>query len=150
MERRLYRSKNVKMLGGVAGGIAEYFDIDPVLIRIAFIVLIFQHGIGVLAYIILWIIVPKSPVEVAVSGAGATAVSPPAAVASPEEIEARKTRRAMIAGYGCIAFGALFLADNLLPGFDVWDLWPLILIGIGAGILWRSTNTAPTNTESLS
>ena len=136
-----------ELLGGVAGGIAEYFDVDPVLIRIAFVVLVFQNGIGAIAYILLWIIVPKSAVEIAVAGSGEAAVSVPASGLSESELEARKSRRAMIAGYGCIAIGTLFLVDNLLPSFDVWDLWPLILIGVGAAILWRTTNDAHTTTE---
>jgi phage shock protein C len=55
---RLYRSRSQKMLAGVCGGLGEYFDVDPVLIRLLFVVTTFISGAGILAYIILWIVVP--------------------------------------------------------------------------------------------
>ena len=59
MVRRLYRSKKDKIIGGVCGGIAEYLNIDPVIIRILWIVGILMWGAGILAYLIAWIIIPK-------------------------------------------------------------------------------------------
>jgi len=59
--RRLYRSGNDKILGGVCGGIGEYFGLDPVLIRLAWIIFSLIYGSGVLAYIIAWIIIPRNP-----------------------------------------------------------------------------------------
>jgi phage shock protein PspC (stress-responsive transcriptional regulator) len=56
--RRLYRSENDKMVGGVCGGLAAYFKVDPSFIRILFAVLILGFGTGVLLYIILWIALP--------------------------------------------------------------------------------------------
>ncbi|MFN8634592.1 MAG: PspC domain-containing protein [Chloroflexota bacterium] len=55
---RLYRSRSHKMLAGVCGGLGEYFDVDPVLIRLLFVVTAFISGAGILAYLILWIVVP--------------------------------------------------------------------------------------------
>ena len=55
--KRLYRSEKNRVIGGVCGGIAEYFNLDPVLIRVIAIILFFMGG-GFLAYIILWIVVP--------------------------------------------------------------------------------------------
>ncbi|MBM6803582.1 PspC domain-containing protein [Mediterraneibacter glycyrrhizinilyticus] len=60
-EKRLYRSRESRMLCGVCGGIAEYFNIDPTLIRLLF-VLFGLSGSGILAYIIAAIIIPDSPV----------------------------------------------------------------------------------------
>lgn len=59
--KKLYRSIDERIVGGVCGGIAEYFRIDPVLVRIVFILLVFGAGTGLLAYIIAWIIVPEEP-----------------------------------------------------------------------------------------
>lgn len=56
--KRLYRSEKDRMIGGVCGGIAKYFDLDPVLIRVIAVVLLFISGAGLLAYLILWIIIP--------------------------------------------------------------------------------------------
>lgn len=61
MSKRLYRSGREKMLGGVCGGLGEYFDVDPTIIRLAAVVALFGAGIGFLAYIIAWIVVPLNP-----------------------------------------------------------------------------------------
>ena len=58
--RRLYRDENDKVLGGVCSGLANYFDIDPIIIRIAFLIILFAFGTGLLAYIILWVVVPST------------------------------------------------------------------------------------------
>ena len=59
-EKRLYRQPNNKIFGGVCMGLSEYFEIDPVILRVLFVVALF-FGMGFLLYIILWIIVPKVP-----------------------------------------------------------------------------------------
>lgn len=56
--KRLYRSRIEKMIAGVCGGIAEYFNVDPTLIRLVAILLLFS-GPGLIAYIVAWIIVPE-------------------------------------------------------------------------------------------
>ncbi|NIO45128.1 MAG: PspC domain-containing protein [Candidatus Aenigmarchaeota archaeon] len=58
---RLYRSGKEKILGGVCGGIGEYLDVDPVIIRLLWIIGSFAWGFGILAYIIAWIIIPRNP-----------------------------------------------------------------------------------------
>jgi phage shock protein C len=60
MKKRLYRSRTDKMIAGVCGGLAEYFDTDPVIIRLIFIfLLLFGIGPIIIAYIIMWIVVPQ-------------------------------------------------------------------------------------------
>lgn len=59
--KRLYRSGKDKILGGVCGGIAEYLSIDPVIVRILWIIATLIWGTGILLYIILWIIIPRNP-----------------------------------------------------------------------------------------
>lgn len=58
MSKRLYRSSQDKQLGGVCGGLAEYLNLDPSLVRIATILLIFVAGTGFLAYLVAWFVVP--------------------------------------------------------------------------------------------
>jgi len=60
--KRLYRSRPDRVLGGVCGGIGKYFNIDPVLVRVVWAVSFFAGGVGLLAYIIAWIIIPEEPV----------------------------------------------------------------------------------------
>jgi phage shock protein C len=59
--RKLYRSKTNRQLGGVCGGLAEYFNLDATLIRVLFVVLAVLGGSGIVLYLALWIIVPKEP-----------------------------------------------------------------------------------------
>lgn len=61
MERRLYRSTTDRYIGGVCGGLAEYFAIDPAIVRVIFLIAVFLHGTGLLAYAVLWIAVRKRP-----------------------------------------------------------------------------------------
>jgi len=58
---RIYRSQKERILGGVCGGIAEHLGIDPVLIRLLWVVVTFAWGFGILLYIIAWIIIPRNP-----------------------------------------------------------------------------------------
>ena len=58
-QKKFYLSSRDKKLGGVCGGIAEYFGIDSLLVRVAFLVLFFGLGTGLLAYLVLWIMAPK-------------------------------------------------------------------------------------------
>lgn len=60
--KKLYRSRSEKMLGGVCGGLSEYLDFDVTLIRVLWVVATLLGGSGLLAYLILWIIVPRQPV----------------------------------------------------------------------------------------
>jgi phage shock protein C len=59
--RRLYRSRTNRKLAGVCGGLAQYFNTDPTLIRVLFVVLAVLGGPGLLIYLVLWIVVPKEP-----------------------------------------------------------------------------------------
>lgn len=61
MAKRLYRSNQDRKIAGVCGGLGEYFDIDPTIIRLLWIALFFVLGTGILAYIVAWIIVPTEP-----------------------------------------------------------------------------------------
>ena len=61
MQKRLYRSREEKIIGGVCGGLAEYFNVDPTLIRLALVLITLFGGAGIIAYLVLWVIVPLAP-----------------------------------------------------------------------------------------
>ena len=63
MQKKFCLSSTDKKLGGVCGGIAEYFDIDPTIVRLAWLVAVFCAGGGLIAYIIAYIVIPKEPVK---------------------------------------------------------------------------------------
>lgn len=74
----LVRSRSNRKIAGVCAGFAEYFDLDPTLVRIVWLLLVIFGGCGLLAYIIAWIIMPEEPLA-QVSHTSASAVSPQAA-----------------------------------------------------------------------
>jgi phage shock protein PspC (stress-responsive transcriptional regulator) len=63
MQKRLYRSRSERMIGGVCGGLAEYFNIDPTIVRVLFVALSLLGGPGLILYIILAIVVPEAPYD---------------------------------------------------------------------------------------
>ncbi|OFW58852.1 MAG: PspC domain-containing protein [Actinobacteria bacterium RBG_16_64_13] len=61
MEKRLQRSRTEKMIGGVCGGLAEYFGVDPTVVRVLWVLITLLGGAGLLLYAILWIVMPLQP-----------------------------------------------------------------------------------------
>ena len=144
MAKRLYRSRTDSVIAGVAGGIGEYLDIDPVLIRIAFVVATFAGGVGIIMYIIAWVIMPEargSQTQVPPVGepSASSAEQSGEATTTTEAEPAQRGRGGVIGGTVLIALGLLFLADNFFPRFDVFDYWPLIFVALGAAMLYRAT-----------
>jgi len=62
MTKQIYRSSHNSVIGGVCGGLGEYFNIDPVIIRIIWLLLLFS-GVGFFAYLIAWVIIPRKPYD---------------------------------------------------------------------------------------
>lgn len=132
------------MLGGVCGGLGEYFEFDPVLVRVIFVAATFISGVGFIAYILLWIIVPFEPVNPIITpeppssgtqtNSSGTSTPPPF---SQQEVY-RRNSAGSVFGIILIVIGGIFLADNFIPFFHFWHLWPLILIAIGIGLLLKA------------
>jgi len=61
MAKKFFRSITEKKIAGICGGLGEYFDIDPTIVRLIWVALVLAAGTGILAYLIAWIIVPKEP-----------------------------------------------------------------------------------------
>ena len=59
--KRLYRSRNNYVIAGVCGGIGEYFEVDPTLVRLAFACMLLLAGTGLLFYLIAWTVIPVNP-----------------------------------------------------------------------------------------
>jgi phage shock protein C len=122
--RPLRRSRTDKVVAGVCGGLGRQFGVDPVLLRIAFVVLTLANGVGILLYVIAAVIMPaERPGEL-----------PPATrPADPG------TGRVVV-GAALVALGAVLLLDRFVP-FTGELILPLIVIAIGVGVLrkgvWR-------------
>jgi phage shock protein C len=121
MERKLYRSRTNSMIAGVCGGLGEYLNVDPTILRVVAVLLIFADGIGLLAYIVGWIIIPRRPMMEA------------------EVITIEKsTLSYLLPGLALIFLGLIFLLDNLVPWFRFRYLWPVILIVVGIALLLKT------------
>jgi phage shock protein C len=138
---RLYRSENDRVLGGVAGGLAEYFNLDSTLLRLVFVLLLVFGGSGLLIYIILWIVMPsqgnvgKNTEEYIKAS---TEEIRDRAEGLADEIRTGQNTRQII-GILVLAFGVMLLLQNFgyLNIFNLGRLWPLILIILGIAILTR-------------
>jgi len=123
MQKKLYRSTKSSMIGGVCGGLGEYFNIDPTIVRLLAILLVFAEGIGLLLYIIAWIIVPRGEAaEAEVVGEG------------EKESDSKK----YLPGLILIGVGLLFLINSFIPWFHFHLIWPLILIIVGIFLLLKA------------
>jgi phage shock protein C len=130
---KLYRSNTDKVIGGVSGGLADYLNIDVVIIRILFVLLALFGGGGVLIYIILWIAIPAQTW-------GFTPLHDETSSGIKDEDKAaitpnKQSNTALGAGIVLIIIGLLFLADRLMPFYNLIDFWPVILIAAGVIII---------------
>ena len=115
---RVRRSTSDKVVAGVAGGLGRYLGIDPVILRIAFVLLALSGGSGLLLYVIAWIAIPEEQ---------ATDILGP--VPGGSNIAGR-----VIIGATVIAVGSVLLVSEFVPGLSEY-LWPLGLVAIGAFIM---------------
>jgi phage shock protein C len=111
------------MIAGVCGGLGRYLGVDPVLLRIAFVVLALAGGGGVLAYIVSWILIPEER---------------PGEELGEARPSSGETLRLVVGGV-LIVLGALWLLDVSFPRLGRF-LWPLALIAIGVGIIVQSSS----------
>lgn len=137
MARRLTRSRQGAVLAGVAAGFGEYLDVDPVLVRLVFVLLAFLDGLGLLAYAAAWVLMP--------GGAEAPRATP---AAPPGAAFDRLAPARLTIGLALIIVGSAALVDRLglvhWPGWARLEtLWPLLLIAIGASLALRAKHRVP-------
>ncbi|HKL12941.1 MAG TPA: PspC domain-containing protein [Halanaerobiales bacterium] len=124
MEKKLYLSRESKVIGGVCGGIGKYFQIDPVIVRLVFLILFFVFGVGLITYIIAWIIIPERPLD----------QSEVEFEIDEEAIKKQKEKRMKILGYILFGLGVFFILElwfniDFELGAEFWSIG-LILIGL--------------------
>ncbi len=134
MSTNLFRIKKDRLVAGVCSGLGQYFDVDPILVRAVFVITTLAGGAGILAYILLWIIMPEekgTAEEIEKEG---------------EKIEIKETekkakdttgRRNLTAGLVLVVIGLVLLVQNLFPGFNLTKFWPLVLIIIGIALVGK-------------
>lgn len=144
MAKKLYRSQHQKVIGGVCGGIAEYFELDPVLVRILLVVSVFAFGTGFLAYIIAMIIIPKQEYvyQEAQNLNNEYAASQNADYS--ENYQQEKTeypsKTKKFFALALITIGGLIILDDLISVLDFKYLFPSMLILGGLFLLYNGRN----------
>lgn len=170
---RLYRSRDDRMLAGVAGGLAELWGADPSLVRVIWALLVlFTGGVAFIVYIVMAIVIPEEPDlplpadgQAAAAAAGAPAAGQGWATSTDAHRAARRAARearaaartgsggdrssfpagALLGGL-LIILGGFFLAREFLPNIDFDWFWPLMLVGLGV-LLVASAVRRPTDSS---
>ncbi|HLV10659.1 MAG TPA: PspC domain-containing protein [Halanaerobiales bacterium] len=164
MSKKIYRSKTDKMIGGVCGGLAEYFDIDPTLVRLALLLLFFARGTGLLVYIIAWIIIPERSERIEnnedqgkqewksgeitlkrkTENTGENKVEKADGSNMEKGLEADNSRenssnnrRSLFLGVAMVILGIFFFLENWIPRFRWERYWPMLLVVVGVAILFK-------------
>ncbi len=164
-ETKLYRSIHGRVIGGVANGLADFFGMDPTIVRLIFVLLAVFGGGGVLLYIILWIVLPEKH-AFSTYNAYSTPSSPPSSSSpnsdlgsndsgvgetfegfenkergftpEPGQVAKRKFEGSLIGGLILILIGVFFLAEKFIPNINFGDFWPLLLVVVGLVLIFNS------------
>ena len=112
------RSRGDRVVAGVCSGLGRYLGIDPVLLRVAFIILSLANGLGLIAYVVAWVAIPEERPD-----------EPASPVAEPR----RETGRLVLGG-SLVVLGLVLLLDRLAPDLDEL-FWPVAVIAVGVAII---------------
>lgn len=163
MNDRLYRSRDDRVIGGVASGLADYVGLDATLVRVLWVVLtVMSGGAFVLIYLAMLLIVPEEPaIPPAVAGtvdpAGSPGTVPDWRALRAADRARRRAERAraraeggggmrtdrgpIVLGIVLVLLGTWFLLNELFPELDLGRFWPVILIAFGLTILVSAVRT---------
>jgi phage shock protein PspC (stress-responsive transcriptional regulator) len=144
---KLYRSETDRVLGGVSGGLADFFDVDSTLVRIIFVLLTIFGGSGLIIYLLLWVIVPsESTVDSTLTRDFLQnnineIKDKTKSFADDLKVGAkdREGNSRNIFGIVLLALGVLFLLQNtgILQPYHLGRLWPVLLIILGFALIMR-------------
>jgi len=149
MEKRLYRSRKEKMISGVASGLGFYLNIDPVILRIIFVILTLINGTGLIIYLVMWAIVPQEPYELSFSSPnpGESAFTNENKGEQKTEEDSKfsgpayskpESKGHTVLGIFLNFVGSIFLIARLMPEFDFFDIMPVLLIIGGLGLIFAN------------
>ncbi|MEV6672632.1 PspC domain-containing protein [Streptomyces sp. NPDC051162] len=136
--RKLYRSAEGRMLGGVARGLAGHLGVPVSWVRIVFLALLLAQGMGAVLYAVFWFVVPL--------GVGGVDAPRPVPVETspdgPRRLFARKPDRGQVFALIALVIGAAIFVDNLHLGRANAYIWPMLLVGAGVALVWRQADNA--------
>ena len=143
MKNGLCRSRRNRIFGGVAAGLGDYLTIDPIIVRVLFVISIFLSGIGLLLYIILWIVVPEENLF-ATNPADNTQNTDQAEEMKTDDIfkgeyhPKKNNNGNVVIGIILIIVGLFFLGVEIFSFLNFSDLFPILAIGVGIGLIYNS------------
>ena len=128
MAKQLFRTSEQRVLAGICGGLGEYFDLDPVLVRLLAVIGLFaSYGTAILVYLIAWIIIPERTLE---------AVEETKPVEEPTVKETHDQKwHSLLPGLILVGIGGLLLLREYVSWFGFGHIWPIFLILGGAGLI---------------
>ena len=150
--KKLYRSVDDRVILGVAGGLGEYFEIDPIIVRLIFVLLTIWGGAGLLFYIIGAIVIPEKPKgqkddveegevidkeKIKQDAKDFADKTKAAAQDIAADYKTKPNRGAQIFGLIILFVGLSVLAGWFFPGFSFERLWPVVLILIGLYLIFK-------------
>lgn len=132
MAQRLYRDTENKVFFGVAAGLANYFNVDPIIIRLIFIAIVFAGGSGFLIYLICIFLMPKRYANDNFNSENFREEN-----SFPDEkiVTKEKNNKSVMIGATFIILGLFFLVEKFVPMFSFHNYYPLLMIAIGAAFL---------------
>jgi phage shock protein C len=151
MSGRLYRSRTDKFLGGVCGGLGKYIGVDPTIVRIVALILLFENGIGFLLYVLLWILLPvEGAPEPGSENVGDRLAEGVRGVGDDIRLATQRPnpQAGLWFGIGLIVLGAVLFLQQMgnvlgihwIISWVNWNtLWPLLIIAIGVAVILRGT-----------
>ncbi len=138
---RLYRSQSDRMIGGVCGGLGTYLNIDPLFIRLVFVLLLFGSDFGFLFYLLLWILIPEEGKAYGFKDESFSERVKSMGGDLQQAVSEPHPQSGILLGIGLIVVGALLFINRLdipwLHWFDLDLLWPVLLIVGGIVLLVR-------------
>jgi phage shock protein C len=117
-QRVVRRSRRERVIAGVCGGIGHYLGVDPVLLRIAFMILALANGLGVVAYVVAWVAIPEEQ---------------PGQPVGPSA-ETRREMGRLVLGGALVVLGLVLLLDRLAPNLDEL-FWPVAVVAVGVAVM---------------
>jgi phage shock protein PspC (stress-responsive transcriptional regulator) len=148
MEKKLYRSRNKKVVAGIAGGLGDYLDVDPVIIRIIIVLTTIFNGVGLLIYIIMWIVIPEeeydpSKIKSERSYTENTSQSSEAnfTEGTNKKVQSEKSSNGrIIFGVVLIFIGIVFLFERFVPFFDFEFIFAIGMVALGLALIFNFFN----------